>query len=113
MDELVTRRTGKEILSAKGSSRRGQRGALLHPSHRVHGYAAGPTIGLWDRQDGVPGQGDCPLWPDTAHSIELQARAPVAEWDHQVVQFMLEEDAWFDGSRCRFLDGRRTELRLV
>ena len=61
----------------------------------------------------MPGQGDYLLWPDTAYSIELQARVPVPEWDGQVVQFMLEEDAFFDGSECRFLDGRQTELWLV
>ncbi|MFV2069165.1 MAG: chitobiase/beta-hexosaminidase C-terminal domain-containing protein, partial [Pirellulales bacterium] len=26
-----------------------------------HGHAAGVTIGMWDRQDGVPGKGDCTL----------------------------------------------------
>lgn len=50
---------------------------------------------------------------DTVYSIELQARAPVAEWGGRVVQFMLEEEAFFDGSTCRFLDGRQTELLLV
>jgi hypothetical protein len=53
------------------------------------------------------------LWPDTAYSIELQARVEVPEWDGQVVQFMLEEDAWFDGATCSFLDGRQTEFWLV
>ena len=60
-----------------------------------------------------PGQGDYPVWPDTAYSIELQARLPVPEWGGQVVQFMLEEDAFFDGTECRFLDGRQTELWLI
>ena len=53
------------------------------------------------------------MWPSTTYSIELQARVAVPEWDDQTVQVMLEEDAWFDGSGCTFLDGRQTELWLI
>jgi Xaa-Pro aminopeptidase len=115
MSEFVTGRTGNEILDAT-RQRAADEGidALIytHPLG-VHGHAAGPTIGLWDRQDGVPGAGDYPLWPDTAHSIELQARVPIPEWDGKMVQFMLEEDAWFDGTTCQFLDGRQTDLWVI
>lgn len=79
----------------------------------VHGHAAGPTIGLWDSQEGVAGQGDYPLWPDTAYSIELQARTAIAEWEGQVVQFMLEEDAFFDGVGMNWLHGRQTSFHLI
>ena len=115
MSEFRTGRSGNEILADTRSAaeREGIDGLVYTHPIGVHGHAAGPTIGLWDRQDGVPGQGDYLLWPDTAYSIELQARVPVPEWDGQVVQFMLEEDAFFDGSEGRFLDGRQTELWLV
>ena len=103
MSEFVTGRTGNQILDAL---------IYTHPLG-LHGHAAGPTIGLWDRQDGVPGAGDYPLWPQTAHSIELQARVPIPEWDGKTVQFMLEEDAWFDGTTCQFLDGHQTDLWVI
>jgi hypothetical protein len=83
------------------------------PPIGVHGHAAGPTIGLWDNQDRVEGQGDYPVWPSTAYSIELQACVAVPEWGGQAVQLMLEEDAWFDGVGCTFLDGRQTGLWLI
>ena len=51
--------------------------------------------------------------PSTAYSIELQVRTAVPEWDGQIVQAMLEEDAWFDGETCTFLDRRQTELWLI
>ena len=107
--------TGNEVLYNTLQQMRdeGLNGTMYTHPIGVHGHAAGPTIGLWDRQDGVPGQGDYPVWPDTAYSIELQARVPVPEWDGQVVQFMLEEEAVFDGSVCRLLDGRQTELFVV
>jgi Xaa-Pro aminopeptidase len=115
MSEYRTGRSGNEILAATrhAAEREGIQALVYTHPIGVHGHAAGPTIGLWDRQDRVPGQGDYPIWPDTAYSIELQARAPVPEWDGQVVQFMLEEDAFFDGAGCRFLDGRQTELWLI
>lgn len=79
----------------------------------LHGHGAGPTIGLWDNQDGIPGEGDYPVRPSTAYSIELQARVAVPEWDGQVVQFMLEEDAWLDERGYAFLDGRQQEPWLI
>lgn len=108
-------RTGNEVLATTlaAATDEGIDGLIYTHPIGVHGHAAGPTIGLWDRQDGVPGQGDHPLRPDTAYSIELQARSAVPEWDDQIVQFMLEEEGFFDGAACRFLDGRQTELWLV
>ncbi len=79
-----------------------------------HGHAAGPIIGLWDRQDGVPGRGDVPLLPGMWHSIELQATTPVPEWGNQPVQMAMEEDAEMaaDGA-MRWILSRQTELHLV
>ena len=77
-----------------------------------HGHAAGSAIGFWDnQQDDV--RGDYPILPGTTWSIELAATSPVPEWDGQAVQFRGEEDAYFDGTRVRFLDGRQTELTLI
>lgn len=78
-----------------------------------HGHGAGPTIGLWDQQGGVPGRGDYPLFPHTAHSIELNAAVPIPEWGDQSVRIMLEEDAYFDGETTWYIDGRQTELMLI
>ncbi len=78
-----------------------------------HGHAAGPTIGLWDRQDGVPGNGDYPLYDNTCYSIELNVRHPVPEWDGQEVRIALEEDAVLTGGAVSWLAGRQTELHLI
>ncbi|UCF40644.1 MAG: aminopeptidase P family protein [Gemmatimonadota bacterium] len=88
-------RTGNEILFAGLAAMReaGIDGTIYTHPIGEHGHGAGPLIGLWDRQDGVPGQGDVPIRPGTWHSIELQAATPVPEWDDQLVRMMLEEDA--------------------
>ena len=115
MAQFGVRRTGNEILRRTLESARAEGLDALIYTHAIglHGHAAGPTIGLWDAQDGVPGPGDHEVYPSTAYSIELQVRSAVPEWDGQVVQAMLEEDAWFDGEVCTFLDSRQTELWLI
>ncbi|NTW01119.1 MAG: M24 family metallopeptidase [Oscillochloris sp.] len=78
-----------------------------------HGHAAGPTIGLWDQQDGVPGNGDYPLYDWTAYSIELNVRCVGPEWDGQEVRIALEEDALLCGGTVSWLHGRQGELHLI
>ena len=113
--QFATGRTGNEILAAAlGAAHADGLEATVY-THPIglHGHGAGPTIGLWDQQGGVPGRGDYPLYPGTAHSIELNAVAAVPEWGGQRVRFMLEEDAVFDGEAVTYLDGRQTELLVI
>ncbi|UUL83267.1 M24 family metallopeptidase [Sphingomonas qomolangmaensis] len=83
-------------------------------SHPIgyHGHGAGTAIGFWDNQQPDP-RGDYPLYPNTAWSIELAATAAVPEWGGQLVSFKTEEDAYYDGSRVTYLDGRQTDLYLL
>ncbi|MEO0894938.1 MAG: M24 family metallopeptidase [Bacteroidota bacterium] len=74
-----------------------------------HGHAAGPTIGMWDKQQGVKGTGDYPLFPHTAYSIELFAASKVEAWNKNI-RIMLEEDGIFDGKSFTFLDGRSKQI---
>jgi len=115
MGQIAEGGTGNEVLrrTLEAATAEGIDGLVYTHPIGLHGHAAGPTIGLWDNQVAVEGQGDYPVWPSTAYSIELQARVAVPEWDGQVVQVMLEEDAFFDGTACTFLDGRQGELWLV
>lgn len=111
---FVTGRSGNQILAA---TRARALADGIEPSiytHPIgyHGHAAGPTIGLWDQQDGVPGNGDYPLYPDTAHSIELAAIIELPSWQ-RTIRIKLEEDAFFDGESVRYIDGRQTELLLI
>lgn len=77
-----------------------------------HGHAAGTTLGMWDSQGGVPIQGDYPLHANTAYSIELNAASFVPEWGKEI-RIMLEEDAFFDGDKVTYMDGRQTHFHLV
>lgn len=101
-------REAREAALAKGLTP----SVYTHPLG-VHGHAAGPTIGLWDRQGGVPGGGDYQLFDDTVYSIELNAISPVPEWDGQAVRIALEEDAALTGGIVQWLDGRQEQLILL
>jgi Xaa-Pro aminopeptidase len=113
--EMKTGRTGNEILLAalKRARAEGLNPSIYSHPLGVHGHAAGPTIGLWDRQDSVPGRGDFQLHEDTVHSIELNVKAKVPEWGNQEVTFALEQDAAFTKAGAAFIDRRQTALFLI
>lgn len=110
-----TGRSGNEILrrALEQAESEGIDATIYTHPIGFNGHAAGPTIGLWDQQGGVPGRGDYPLFPMTAHSIELNAAVSIASWDGQIVRIMLEEDAIFDGSSVSYIDPRQEELLLI
>jgi hypothetical protein len=112
---LQVGRTGNQVLRA-ALDRAGEEdiNATIY-SHPLgyHGHAAGPTIGLWDQQGGVPGRGDYEVFDQTCYSIELNARSAVPEWEGQEVRIALEEDALLWDGQPGWLDGRQTELYLV
>jgi Xaa-Pro aminopeptidase len=113
--EMKSGRTGNEILAAalKQAKSEGLRPSIYTHPLGVHGHAAGPIIGLWDQQGGVPGLGDFPLFEDTVHSIELSVTASVPEWGKEDVRIPLEQDAAFTKAGARFLDQRQTSLILI
>lgn len=108
-------RTGNEILAEalQVSASVGLDATIYTHSIGLQGHGAGMTIGMWDKQGGVPGAGDHRLVPDTAYSIELMSTSTVPEWDDARVDFMVEQDAWFDGESVSWLDGRQTKLHLI
>jgi Xaa-Pro aminopeptidase len=115
LEEMKAGRTGNEVLASalKRAKDEGIKPSIYtHPLGR-HGHAAGAIIGLWDKQEGVPGLGDFPLFHDSVFSIELNARTPVPEWGGQEVTAALEQDAAFTKDKTYFLDVRPTSLRLI
>ena len=77
------------------------------------GHAPGPTIGMWDDQDGTPVHGDWPVHANTCYAIEGNIKTPLPEWDGQLVQVKLEQSACFDGKTVHYLAGRQTNWHIV
>jgi hypothetical protein len=116
LERLQPGRTGNEILkeSLAAAKAGGIKGSIYSHPIGDHGHAAGPLIGLWDRQEGVPGRGDAKVLPMTWFSIELSAWTNVPEWNNQEVQMALEEDAAVDAAgHASWVLSRQTEFHLV
>jgi hypothetical protein len=80
----------------------------------INGHGAGPLIGLWDYQEGVPGRGDHPIIPGMWYSAELQVTSAVTEWGGQKVRIAQEEDfALGTDGTPRWFRGRQTEFWIV
>jgi Xaa-Pro aminopeptidase len=112
---MVPGRTGNEVLAAAraAAAAEGLDGDVYSHPVGYHGHGAGPAIGMWDAQGGVPGAGDRPLHLDTVYALELCVRAPVPEWGGQTVRMALEQGVSLTADGVGYLDGRQTELILV
>ncbi len=113
-EQFETGRSGNQILAKALQQARNEGLKPTIYTHPIgyHGHGAGPTIGLWDQQGGVPHKGDYPLYPNTAYSIELNTAVFLPEWNKEI-RMMMEEDAFFDGKQVHYIDGRQTELFLI
>jgi Xaa-Pro aminopeptidase len=113
-EQFKENRTGNQVLSnalAKASAENIKATIYSHPIG-FHGHAAGPTIGLWDQQQGVPGSGDYPFFYNTAYSIELNAATYIPEWKKEI-RIMLEQDGIFTRNGFRYLGGRQKQIWLI
>ncbi len=109
-------RSGNEVLADALAAMKaeGINGSIYTHPIGDHGHGAGPLIGLWDRQQAVPGRGDVLLLPGTWFSIELSARTPVPEWSGKELWVGQEEDAVLDeAGRVSWVLKRQTDYHLV
>jgi len=113
--ELRPGRSGDQVLAGAraAAAAEGIDGDVYSHPVGVHGHGAGPAIGMWDQQDGVPGAGAAPVHPDTVWALELCVRAPVPEWDGQLVRMALEQGITLTDRGVEYLDRRQTELILI
>ena len=114
IDNYAIGRSGNAILKGalEQCEKEGLKAVIYTHPIGYQGHGAGPTIGLWDQQGGVPGRGDYPLNYNTAYSIELNSSTHVEEWGKEV-RIMLEEDGFFGEDGFRYIDGRQKEFILI
>jgi Xaa-Pro aminopeptidase len=109
-------RSGNDVLAdtLAAMKKEGIKGTIYTHPVGDHGHGAGPLVGLWDRQQGVPGRGEVPILPDTWFSIELAATTAVPEWGGNELWVGQEEDAVIDSQgRISWVLKRQTEYHLV
>lgn len=116
LEEMVPGRTGNEVLykTLEAMKAAGLDGTMYTHPIGDHGHGAGPLIGMWDYQEGVPGRGDVPVLKNMWFSTEMQVTTAIPEWDGQRVRMMLEEEAevTVTGER-RWSLRRQDELHLI
>jgi len=116
LEEMVPGRTGNEVLyeTLEAMKAAGLDGTMYTHPIGDHGHGAGPLIGMWDYQEGVPGRGDVPVLKNMWFSTELQVTTAIPEWDGQRVRMALEEEAevTVTGER-RWSLRRQAELHLI
>jgi Xaa-Pro aminopeptidase len=116
LERMKPGRTGNEVLADALAAMKaaGISGSIYTHPIGDHGHGAGPLIGLWDRQQGVPGRGDVKILPSSWFSIELQATTPVPEWNGKALWVGQEEDAVIDEQgRISWLLPRQIVYHLV
>ena len=116
MENMKEGRSGNEILrlSRKQAQAEGICPCIYTHPIGYHGHGAGPTIGLWDMQQGVPGlSGTYPLFNNTLYSLELNATINLPEWNDDAFVFPLETDIIFTDGKASFAQERQTEFHLI
>jgi len=115
-EEIRPGLSGNEVLRAALTKMRRERidGTVYTHPIGMNGHGAGPLIGLWDYQEGVPGRGDHKVIAGMWFSSELQATTPVPEWSGQPVRMAMEEDFILgpDG-KARWALKRQDRLHLI
>jgi Xaa-Pro aminopeptidase len=116
IEEMRPGRTGNDVLASvlKRIKSEGIKGSVYTHPIGDHGHGAGTLVGLWDRQQGVPGRGDVILLPNTWYSIELSASTPIPEWGGRELFVGQEEDALLnEAGKLQWILRRQTEYHLV
>ncbi len=106
--------TGNEILSKSlaQAKEKGLKASIYTHPLGLYGHSAGPTIGMWDQQGGVPGSGDYPLYRNTVYAIELNTEVDIPEWD-KALRIMLEEAGFWGEEGFRYVNKRQRDFWLI
>ncbi|MBQ1908060.1 MAG: M24 family metallopeptidase [Firmicutes bacterium] len=115
-EELQFGRTGNEVFfAAKEKAAKEGIDARLY-SHPVGPFvhSAGPTIGLYDKQEFIPGRGEKKVNPNTVYAVEYNVALDVPEWGGQKVWFYLEETVLLrESGKIEYLDPKHGQLMIV
>ena len=107
-------KSGNQILlkSLSEAKAEGLRPSIYTHPLGLYGHSAGPTIGMWDSQGGVPGTGDYLLYKNTVYAIELNTTVTIPEWDKDI-RIMLEEAGFWGEKGFRYVNERQEAIKVV
>lgn len=107
-------KTGNEILlkSLSEAKAEGLRPSIYTHPLGTYGHSAGPTIGMWDSQGGVPVTGDYPLYKNTVYAIELNTTVAIPAWNKDI-RIMLEEAGFYGNDGFRYVNKRQEFIKPI
>ena len=114
-ENYIEGRSGNEIFIASMEQAKKENIKAMLYTHPIgfYGHGAGPTIGLYDRQEAIPVRGDRILYDSTCYALELNTTSAVPEWDGQEVCFMIEETIAFKDGKTSFKDDDREKIIAI
>ena len=114
--EMLFGRTGNEVFSAAKQAAENAGIAATLYTHPLGPFvhSAGPIIGLYDKQEFIPGAGENKLNANTVYALEYNVACDVPEWDGQKVWFYLEESVLLrESGRIDYLGAEHGQLMLI
>lgn len=98
MKEFKTGRSGNDIFEkSMERAKEKQLQAMLY-SHPlgVHCHEAGPTIGMYDRQESIPHKGEFRVVNQSAYALEFNVKDYIPEWGHETYAFLEQPIAVYE-----------------
>ena len=113
-NNFVEGKTGNQILlkALEDAKNVGLKPSIYTHPLGSYGHSSGPTIGMWDSQEGVVGNGDYTMFKNTVYAIELNTIVTIPEWKRDI-RVMLEEAGFFGEEGFRYVNGRQTKLLTI
>jgi Xaa-Pro aminopeptidase len=113
-NNFIAGATGNQILlkSLEEAKAQGLRPSIYTHPLGSYGHSSGPTIGMWDAQGGVKGNGDYALHLNTVYAIELNTTVHIPEWKRDI-RVMFEEAGFYGENGFRYVNGRQTQLLVI
>jgi hypothetical protein len=106
--------SGNDLLSNSISdSRVDELNSMLY-SHPlgVHCHGAGPLIGLYDKQEEIPGRGDLLIKNNTCYALEYNVRTYIPEWNQEIPVYLEEPISFIDG-KVNYMAKRQKDFYLI
>lgn len=107
-------KTGNEIFTAciKQAEAEGIKAMIYSHPIGTHCHAAGPLIGLYDKQEAIPVKGELTIQNNTCYAMEFNIRQHIPEWNEEIPIY-LEESIAFVDDKVHFLAKRQTDFYLI
>ncbi|WP_044022163.1 M24 family metallopeptidase [Bacillus sp. SG-1] len=111
---IETGKSGNDVFvnSIKAAEEGNLRAMLYSHPLGTHCHGAGPYIGLYDKQEEIPGRGELLIQDNTCYALEFNVRTYIPEWN-QYIPIYLEEPISFSGGKVHYMAKRQKGFYLI